>query len=141
MNSGRTPEWIGLCHLKNKVADIRADRRAPGSLLPGLKSPKQLETLSMPTNDSFGFDDDQCLLPIGPKTGKQDPEETVSGKKSGFFGNPLHSGQLRSARFSRARSESFGVPIRMFKSSLSSIFIMDANFAGLVEKVNNFKLN
>ena len=59
MNSGRTPERIGRCHLKNKVTDLRADRRPPESLLPGLKSPEQLETLSMPPNDSFGFDDDQ----------------------------------------------------------------------------------
>jgi len=43
----------------------------------------------------------------------------------------------RSARFSRARSESFWGPNSMFKISLSNIFIMDANFAGLCENVNN----
>ena len=47
----------------------------------------------------------------------------------------------RSARFSRTRSESFWGPKSMFKSSLSSIFIMDADFAGLVEKVNNFSVD
>ena len=77
MNSGRTPERIRCCHLKNKVTDLRADRRAPGSLLQGLKSPEQLETLSMPPNDSFGFDDDQWLLPVAPETTKHDPEKTV----------------------------------------------------------------
>ena len=29
----------------------------------------------------------------------------------------------------------------MFKSSLSSIFIMDANFAGLCENVNDFSMD
>jgi hypothetical protein len=29
----------------------------------------------------------------------------------------------------------------MFKISFSNIFIMDANFAGLCEKVNNFSMN
>jgi hypothetical protein len=45
--------------------------------LPGLKSPEQLETLSMPPNDSFGVDDDQWLSPVAPETTKHDPEKTV----------------------------------------------------------------
>ncbi len=85
MNSGRTPEWIGRCHLKNKVTDLRTDRRPPGPLLPGLELPKQLETLFVPPNDSFGFDDDQWLLPVAPETEKQDPEETIPVAKSGSF--------------------------------------------------------
>ena len=59
MNSGRFPQRFGRCHLENKVTDLRADLRLPESLLPGLKSPKLLETLSMPPNDSLRFDDDQ----------------------------------------------------------------------------------
>jgi hypothetical protein len=47
VNYGHSPEWIGCCYLKNRVTDLRADRRPPGSLLPGLKSLEQLETLSM----------------------------------------------------------------------------------------------
>jgi hypothetical protein len=46
-------------HLKNKVTDLRTDRRPAGTFTSGLKSPEQLETLSVPPNDSFGFDDDQ----------------------------------------------------------------------------------
>ena len=44
----------------------------------------------------------------------------------------------RSARFSKARSESFWGLKSIFKISFSNIFIMDANFAGLCENVNNF---
>ena len=77
MNSGRTSERICRCHLKNNVTDLRVDRRLPGSLLPGLNSPEQLETLSMPSNDSFGFDDDQWLLPVAPETTKHNPEKAL----------------------------------------------------------------
>ena len=94
VNPGSAPERIGFCHSANKVTDLRADRRPPGSLLPGLKSPEQFEALSMPPNDSLGFDDDQCLLPIGPKTGKQDPEDTIPVAKSGSFGRSPHCCQL-----------------------------------------------
>jgi hypothetical protein len=44
----------------------------------------------------------------------------------------------RSARFSKARSESFWSLKNMFKINFSNIFIMDTNFAGLCGNVNNF---
>ena len=59
MNPGRTPERVGIRHLKNKVTDLGVDRRPPGTFASGFELPKQLETLSVPPNDSFGFDDDQ----------------------------------------------------------------------------------
>ena len=77
MNPWCTPEWIGVRHLKNKVTDLRADRRPSGTFESGLELPEQLETLSMPPDDSFGFDDDQWLLPVAPKTTKHDPKKTV----------------------------------------------------------------
>ena len=66
MNSRSAPKRVGLRHLKNKVTDLRADRRPPGSLLPGLKSPKHLETFFMPTHHGLGFDNDQSLAPVAP---------------------------------------------------------------------------
>ena len=45
---------------------------------------------------------------------------------------------LANARFSKASSEFFYDFRGMFKISFSNIFIMDANFAGLCENVNNF---
>ena len=77
MNPGCSPERVGVRHLKNKITDLRADRRPPGTFESGLELPKQLETLSMPPNDSFGFDDDQWFLPVVPETAKHDPEKTV----------------------------------------------------------------
>ncbi len=98
MNSGCTPERIDRCHLKNKVTDFRADRRPPGSLLPGLKSPDQLENLSMPPNYTFGFDDDQWPLPVAHETTKQDPEETVLCSNLRPFLMTFQHGQLLAER-------------------------------------------
>ena len=39
--------------------------------------PEQLKTLSMPPNDSLGFYDDPCLLPVASETTKHDPEKAV----------------------------------------------------------------
>ena len=98
MNPWCSPEWVGLRHLKNKVTDLRADRRSPGTFESGLELPKQLETLFMPPNDSFGFDDDQSLLPVSPYSSKQDPEETIPVVKSWSFGRPVQNGQLLTKR-------------------------------------------
>ena len=77
MNPGSTPKRIGFSHPANKISDLRTDRRPPGTFTSGLELPEQLETLSMPPNDSFGFDDDQNLSPVAPETTKHDPEKTV----------------------------------------------------------------
>ena len=98
MNSGRTPEWIGRCHLKNKVTDLRTDRRPPRAFRPGLELPKQLETLFVPPNDSFGFDDDQWLLPVAPETIKDDPEKTVFCSNLRPFLMTFPDGQLLAGR-------------------------------------------
>ena len=111
MDSGCTPERIGIGHLQNKVPDFMAGWRPPGAFASGLELPEQLETLSMPPNDSFGFDDDQWLLPVSPESRKQDPEETIPVAKSGSFGRPFHNGHLL------AKREVFQSQIgRLFKS-------------------------
>ena len=51
--------------------DFAGLRAAVITFGPGLEFPEQLETLSMPPNDSFGFYDDQWLLPVAPETTKQ----------------------------------------------------------------------
>ena len=52
MNPWCTPEWIGVRHLKNKVTDLRADRRPSGTFGSGLELPEQLETLSVPSQSN-----------------------------------------------------------------------------------------
>jgi len=94
MNPWCTPEWIGVRHLKNKVTNLRADRRPSGTFESGLELPEQLETLSMPPDDSFGFDDDQWLLPVAPEATKHDPEKTVFCSNLRSFLMTYQNGQL-----------------------------------------------
>ena len=98
MNSGGTPKRVRLCHPANEIADFRAYRRPPGTLVSGLELPEQLETLSMPPNDSFGFDDDQRLSPIAPETTKHDPEKTVFCSNLRPFLMTFPDGQLPAER-------------------------------------------
>jgi len=98
MNPWCSPERVGARHLKNKVTDLRADRRPTGSLLSGLKSPEQLETLSVPPNDSLGFDDDQWLLPVARETTKHNPEKTVFCSNLRPFLMTFPDGQLLAER-------------------------------------------
>jgi hypothetical protein len=93
----------------------------------------------MPPNDGFGFYEDQWLLPVAPESTKHDPEKTVFCPNLRPFLKTFQDGQLLAeCRFSKARSESFWDLKTIFKISFSNVFIMDANFAGLCENVNNF---
>jgi hypothetical protein len=44
-----------------------------------LPGPEQLETLAVPANDRFRFDDDQGRSPIAPDFAQPAPEESISG--------------------------------------------------------------
>jgi len=58
MDSGCTPERIGLCHPANRITDLSADRRPAGTSGKRLKSPEQLKALSVPLYHGLGLDDD-----------------------------------------------------------------------------------
>ena len=98
MNPWCSPERVSVHHLKNKVTDFGADRRPAGTFTSGLEPPEQLETLSVPPNDRLGFDDDQWLLPVAPKTIKHDPEKTVFYSNLRPFLMTFPDGQLLAER-------------------------------------------
>ena len=98
MNSGRTPEWIGRCHLKNKVSDLRTDRRPPGPFLPGLKSPEYLEAFFVPPHDGARLDNGQSFPPVVSETTKHDPEKTVFCPNLRPFLRTFQDGQLLADR-------------------------------------------
>ena len=98
MNPGCTPKRVGLRHLKNKVTDLRADRRPPGAFGPGLELPEQLEAFFMPTHHGVRLDNGQSLPPVTPESRKHNPEKTIIGTKLRSFGRPFHSGQLLAKR-------------------------------------------
>ena len=98
MNPWCSPERVGVRHSANKISDLRTDRRPAGTFTSGLELPKQLETLSVPPNDSLGFDDDQSLPPIAPETTKHDPEKTVFCSNLRPFLRTFQDGQLLAER-------------------------------------------
>ena len=98
MNPWCSPERVGVRHLKNKVTDLGADRRPAGTFTSGLEPPEQLETLSVPPNDSLGCDDDQWLLPVAPETTKHNPEKTVFCPNLRPFLMTFPDGQLLAER-------------------------------------------
>jgi hypothetical protein len=52
----------------------------------------------MPPNDSFGFDDDQWLLPVAPETTKHNPEKTDFSSNLRPFIITFPDGQLLTER-------------------------------------------
>jgi len=98
MNPWCSPERVGVRHLKNKVTDLRADRRPPGSLLPGLKSPEYLEAFFVPPHDGVRLDNDQSFPPVAPETTKHDPEKTVFCSNLRPFLRTFQDGQLLAER-------------------------------------------
>jgi len=64
----------------------------------GFPFPKELEALSVPFNNSIGFDDDQDFPPIFPETRKEDPKESILPTKLRPFGASAENGELLAKR-------------------------------------------
>ena len=89
-----TPEWVGLRHLADEITDVRGNRpptRPPGSALP---SPVQTEPSPVPSDDGLGLDEGQRLSPVGPDSGQNDPQGSVSVRQAGSFRVPLEDIEL-----------------------------------------------
>jgi hypothetical protein len=135
MDSGCAPKRIGLCQGANNISDLTTDRWPPGAFATGLELPEQLETLSMPPNDRFGFEDDQWLPPVSPESGKQDPEETIPVAKFRSFGRTSHNGQLLAKRkVFQSWCEAFSDLKRILKMGFISVFIMNGDVVRLTPK-------
>jgi hypothetical protein len=72
------------------------------------------------------------LAPVAPETGKNNPENTITGPKLRPFDRPFHGGQLLSKRkVLQNNIKSLLNPKRMLKTRFSVSFIMDEALAGL----------
>jgi hypothetical protein len=61
-----------------------------------LPSPIQAESSSVPSDDGFGLEDEQCRPPVAPQLGEPNPEDTISPAeiKLTATGSTLHDQQL-----------------------------------------------
>jgi hypothetical protein len=77
MNAWRSPPRIGQAHLANQIDDFLLHAR-PTLWMAALPSPIQAESSSVPSDDGFGLENEQCRPPVVPQLGDPNPEDTIS---------------------------------------------------------------
>jgi hypothetical protein len=78
MDARRTPRRIFGNHSEDQLANFFGDPSSPDLLTnSGDQFPIQTEPRSMPTDNSFGGDDDESLFTSRPESTNGDPEEPV----------------------------------------------------------------
>jgi hypothetical protein len=93
MDSGSTPQGIGLGHSCNEGTNLGIDARAAsrGAREDG---PVLAEATSLPPQDGVGGHDHQGLSPPGPDSGEEDPPEAIGRVQSGPRRGSLVDGEL-----------------------------------------------
>ena len=81
MHPGRAPHDVGTGDPANQFAYLAIRRWPTGTALPGEASAIRGEALSMPAQNGFGPDDEQGSLPVRPRPGKEEPEESIAVPK------------------------------------------------------------
>jgi hypothetical protein len=76
MDAWRSPAGIGHAHFSDKISDLSGNIWAALAMTT-LPSPVKAESLSMPRNHGFWFDDQKDRLPPTPQTREPYPEETI----------------------------------------------------------------
>ena len=71
------PKWICLGHIFDKLSRFRFKRRSSGSCFSGFESPKQFETLFVPTDHGVRLDKDQDVPPTFPSSWQKHPKNSI----------------------------------------------------------------
>src|SRR5271170_3794337 len=82
MDSGSAPEWIGMAHFSDQLANFDQDLR-PAAAVPRLPSPEQAKARTMPSDDSLWLNGRQGVHPARRKSiegGKDQAIETTEGE-------------------------------------------------------------
>jgi hypothetical protein len=78
VDARRSPSRVLSNHLEDQLANLFGDPPSPDLLTnSGDQFPIQTEPRSVPTDDSFGRDDNENLFPSRPESTNRDPEEPV----------------------------------------------------------------
>ena len=95
VDARRTPRWILGDHAEDQIPNLLAGRPSARPLGdPGNQPPIQKETSSMPAHDSFWSDDEERLLPSGPDSPSNYPEDPVEGAQARSWTATLQNGKL-----------------------------------------------
>src|SRR5215470_12253257 len=83
VNARRSPGWILRRHTKDQSPNLRAHTfpaaHSPSSREP---SPAQPKACSMPSHNRFRCDQHERLLPAGPQSSQNNPEQLMRGRQS-----------------------------------------------------------
>jgi hypothetical protein len=83
MDSGRTPGPVLGNHAEDEFAQFPADASSShADPMPRKPCPVQLEPGTMPANNSFRPDEDQCPLPPRPEPSQRHPKQFIRSGKS-----------------------------------------------------------
>src|SRR4029453_14257840 len=91
------PQGIRFRHPPYQLPDLPVCCRST-TMVPGKPGPVQGEPLPAPTKHGFGLDDYECLLPVGPKSGQEKPEQSICSLEFGAPVLTVKDGQLLSKR-------------------------------------------
>ena len=95
VDARRTPSRILGDHAEDQIPNLLGGRSSASLLRdPGNQPPIQKETSSMPAHDRFWSDDEERLLPTGPDSLGNDPEEPVEAAQGWPRMAPLQNGKL-----------------------------------------------
>ena len=77
------PQGICMRHPSDQLPDLTVFSWPTGTAAAGEPRPVRREALPMPSDDGFGFDDDECFLPVGPVSGEDKPKASIGSPKPG----------------------------------------------------------
>jgi len=89
VNSGGSPEGMVFAHGADEITNILGNPGPSRFAMPAFPGPKQSESLAMPGDDCFWFNNDEGRAPLGPEAQKPNPEKSVSRPKSWAIGGTL----------------------------------------------------
>ena len=92
VNSRGSPEGIIFAHRADELTNLLGN---PGRLtVPAFPGPKHTESLTMPGDDGFRFNNDKGRAPLWPIAKEPNPEESIPGSEFWAMGGTLQDDDL-----------------------------------------------
>lgn len=116
MDSGCVPNRIFAAHRSNQIADLFWNLRPSDLPVPNFPGPVPTEPLTMPADDGFGLDYEQCRTPGRPQPGQQTHRHrsiVLSASRFGFSVRRSTVNWWRKAMFSACNAAWPRRPVRM----------------------------
>ena len=94
MNSRGSPEDIIFTNRADEITHLLGNPGSSRLAVPAFPGPKQSESLAMPSDDGFRFNDDKGRTPLWPIAKEPNPKESVPRPKFWAIGRTLQDDDL-----------------------------------------------